>query len=168
MKGSAQNNDCLVDMNGIGALKIGMRQDEIEKLLKQKFVLRNAVDTAVSYNDTAMAKYKNSNVQLFFQRQYTAENTYFMYLIGLKTKSPLCKTGKGIGIGSDKLKIISAYETDYVFMRPEFEDEAFTKKSKTGYIIGMNNDNNDRQIVFYLKNKKVVAIEVNTIFNDEE
>ncbi len=66
LQSAAQNNDCLVDMNGIGALKIGMRQDEIEKLLKQKFVLRNALDTAVSYNDTAMAKYKNSNVQLFF------------------------------------------------------------------------------------------------------
>ena len=97
---SAQNKDYLISMNGIGALKIGMSQAEVEKMLNQKFVLRNALDTAVSHHDTATAKYKNSNVQLFFQRQYTAENIYSMYLMGLKTKSPLCKTETGIGIGA--------------------------------------------------------------------
>jgi len=152
-KASAQNIDYTVSMNGIGALKIGMSQAELEKLLNQKFILKNALDTAESWQDSTAARYKNINVTLFFQRHYTAENIYYMYLTGLKTSSPLCKTKQGIGIGADKLKIIAAYEADNISMGPEFEDEAFTKKSKTGYIISMNNDNNDRQIVFYLKNR---------------
>ncbi len=53
-------------------------------------------------------------------------------------------------------------------MGPEFEDEDFTKKSKTKYLINVNNNNGDRQIVFYLNNKEVVAIEVKTVFSDEE
>jgi len=44
---TAQKKDYVIDMNGIGALKIGMHQDEIEKMLKQKLTLKNALDTAV-------------------------------------------------------------------------------------------------------------------------
>jgi hypothetical protein len=65
------------------------------------------LDTAVSWQDSTTAKYKNINVILFFQRQYTAENIYYMYLTGLKTNSSLCNTEEGIGIGADKLKIIA-------------------------------------------------------------
>ena len=165
---TAQNKDYLVGMNGIGALKIGMSQAEIEKMLNQKFILKNALDTAVSWQDSTTAKYKNINVTLFFQRHYTAENIYYMYLTGLKTNSPLCKTKQGIGIGADKLKIIAAYEPYNISMGPEFEDEAYTMKSKTKYLITTLSDNGERKIIFYLRNKKVTAIEVNTVFNDEE
>ena len=168
LQSAAQNNDCLVDMNGIGALKIGMRQAELEKMLNQKFILKNALDTAVSWQDSTTAMYKNINVVLYFQRHYTAENIYSMYLTGLKTSSLLCKTESGIGIGADKLKIIAAYEANSISMGPEFEDEAYTKKSKTKYLISILSDSGERRITFYLRNKKVVAIEANTIFNDEE
>ncbi len=40
LQSAAQNNDCLVDMNGIGALKIGMRQAELEKMLNQNLYLK--------------------------------------------------------------------------------------------------------------------------------
>jgi len=165
---SAQNKDYLVSMDGIGAIKIRMSQEELEKLLKQKFILRNALDTADSYQDTATAKYKNTNVQLFFQRQYTGDNVYFMYLIGLKTSSPLCKTEKGVGIGSDKLKIILAYEASTISIGPEYEGEDFSIKSKTKYLMDVRSDDGARKLVFYLRNKKVVAVEVGTVFSDSE
>ncbi len=167
-KGRAQNPDYVVDMNGIGTLKIGMSQAQIEKMLKQKFTLRNALDTAVSWQDSATAKYKGIAVLLFFQRQYTSDTAYFMYLTGMKTSNALCKTGTGIGIGADKLKIIAAYEADDIFMGPEFEDEGQSVKSKTKYLISIRSDSGKRIIVFYLRNKKVVAIEVKTVFTDEE
>ncbi len=167
-KGSAQNKDYVIDMNGIGALKIGMSQAQIEKMLKQKFVLKNALDTAVSWQDSATAKYKNINVLLWFQRQYTADDIYYMYLIGLKTSSPLCKTVPGIGVGADKLKVIAAYKGANVSMGPEYEDETYTKKSKTRYLVHVGNKSGDRAIVFYLRNKKVQAIQVKTVFSDEE
>lgn len=167
-KGIAQNTDYVIDMNGIGALKIGMRQDEIEKMLKQKLILKNALDTAVSFEDSVTAKYKNINVLLFFLRSYTSEKEFSMYLTGIRTSSALCKTGSGVGIGADRLKIITAFQTQNICMGPEFEDEADTAKSKTKYFISITDDKGERKMVFYLRNKKTIAIEVNTVFNDEE
>jgi hypothetical protein len=166
---SAQNKNYLVTMDGIGAVKIGMSQDEIEKMLHQKFVLRNSLDsTAESYNDPATARYKDISLPLFFQRQYTENNNFFMYLIGMKTNSPLFKTENGIGVGSDKLKIISAYEANTISMGPEYEGKDFTIKSKTKYQVTIKSDDYKRQIIFYLRNKKVITIEVDTIFSDSE
>jgi len=165
---AAQKNDFLLTMNGIGALKIGMSQAEIERLVSQKLILKNARDKGVSYNDTATAKYKHINVTLYFQRQYTADTSFYMYLIGLKTSSALCKTEKGVGIGSNKLQIISAYGANFISMGPEYEDEAFTKKSKTKYQVDVNSDDWKRKIVFSLINNKVGAMEVVTVFSDEE
>ena len=68
----------------------------------------------------------------------------------------------------DKLKIIAAYETDFVSMRPEYEDEEQSVKSKTKYVITIINDSGERRMVFYLRNKRTEAIEVMTVFNDEE
>ncbi|MBL0130939.1 MAG: hypothetical protein IPP43_07275 [Chitinophagaceae bacterium] len=166
----AQNNDYLVSMEGIGVIKIGMTQTELENLLNQKFVLRNALDSAVSWQDSVKARYKNMDVTLFFQRSYTAENVYYMYLIGLRTTSPLCKTISGISIGADKLQIITANEDNDIIMGPEYENvnDTTTTRSKTRYLISIKNDTGTRRITFNLNNKKVVAIEVAIIFNDSE
>ena len=107
----AQNKDYIISMEGLGALKLGMTQTALEKLLNQKIKLTNHLDTINDYfQDTARLKYKNIPVQLEFERNYTAPYTFHMRLIGIRASSPLCKTASGIGIGSDKLKIITAYE----------------------------------------------------------
>jgi hypothetical protein len=166
----AQNNDYLVSMEGIGAIKIGMTQTELENLLNQKFILRNALDSAVSWQDSVKARYKNMDVTLFFQRSYTAENVYYMYLIGLRTTDPICKTTSGISIGADKLQIIAATEDNDILMGPEYENvnDTTTTKSKTRYLISIKNETGTRKITLNLNNKKVVAIEVAIIFNDSE
>lgn len=164
----AQKNSCLITMDGIGPFKIGMRQAEVEKLAGQKLVLKNARDTAVSYNDTAMVTYKSSGFLLFFQRQYTGENIFYMYVIGMKTSSAVCKTAEGIGLGANKSRIIAAYKNNYIGMGPQCEDEDCMKKSKTHYNIAVSSDDYARKIIFSLVNNEVVAIEVATVFNDEE
>ena len=166
----AQNNDYLVSMEGIGVIKIGMTQTELESLLNQKFILRNALDSAVSWQDSVKARYNDMDLTLFFQRSYTAENIYYMYLIGLRTTSPLCKTTSGIGIGSDKLQIINATEDNDLLMGPEYDNvnDTTTTKSKTRYLISIKNDTGTRRISFNLNNKKVEAIEVAIIFSDSE
>jgi hypothetical protein len=169
IKASTQSNDYTLSFEGIGPIKIGMTQAELEKLLNKKFILKNALDTAVSWNDSATVKYKRIEVMLFFQRAYTAENIYYMYLIGLRTSSLLCKTKAGVGIGAEKLKIVTAYEANNILMGPQYESEdAAAIKSKTKYLITIKNDTWDRRISFYLSNKKTVAIEVGIIFNDSE
>jgi len=166
LKGNAQNKDYVIDMNGIGALKIGIPQVEIEKIIKQKLFLKNALDTAISWQDSATAKYKNITLLLFFQRQYTADNVYYMYLIGISTRNSLCKTVRGIGIGDDKLKVTEAYKKDDIEMGPEYDDQRNAIKNK--YIITLNNHSGKRMMVFYLRNKKVVEIKVKMVFTDEE
>ncbi|MEO6583677.1 MAG: hypothetical protein ABIO05_05095 [Ferruginibacter sp.] len=163
---SAQNSDCLIDMKGIGRLKIGMSQEEIEKIVKQKFFLKNALDTAVSWQDSASANYKNGKVYLSFQRQYTADKVYFMYLIGIRTSSTLCKTVRAIGIGDDKSAILAAYKQDKKIIKPEYNDKGYPIKNT--HRISIEADKLERRIVFHLRNKKVVTIEVSIIFNDEE
>jgi hypothetical protein len=64
---TAQNTDYRVSMTGIGTLKIGMSQAEVEKMLNQKFVLRNALDSATSWQDSTSAKYRILTSCFFFK-----------------------------------------------------------------------------------------------------
>jgi len=153
-KANAQNNSYIVTMDGIGAIKIDMKQDELEKLLNKKIPLTNPWDTSGAWYDSAKIKYKNIEIRIAFQRTYTDDKNFYMGITGMQTSSPLCKTKSGIGIGSDKLKIIAAYEDNTLIVT----SDAITVR-----------DNEDRRmIVFHLKNKKVVIIEPTTYFTDSE
>jgi hypothetical protein len=155
---AAQNNDYIVSMNGIGALKIGTKKAELEKIIGKKITLKNLLNEE-GYADTIKAKYKNIDVQLYLNRQYIDEKPEIV-LQGVKTSSPLCKTKSGIGTGDDKIKIINVYENYTLYLWPDYEDDTYTKRSKTRSVINVSGDDSDNAIIFYLTNKKVVAIEV--------
>jgi len=163
-----QNSDTIISMDGMGEIKIGMKQAEVEKLLNQKFILKNALDTADSWQDSATATYKGIDLQLYFQREYTEGNNFYMYLIGLRTSSSLCKTEPGIGMGTERSKIIAAYEDGYLSLSPDFEDDSTANRSKTKSLVNIKNEYGNKQIIFYLSNKKVVAIEAAILFHDGE
>lgn len=165
---TAQNKDHLITMNGIGALKITMSQSEIEKMLNQKFTLPNALSFAVSHQDSAIANYKNAVFTLYFQRQYQVDNTFFMRLIGLKTSSQLFKTVAGIGVGSSKFQVLAAYKGKSRKYFAECDNEDCSKLSKTRFRVHITSKDGERGMIFYLVNNNVVAVEVETIFNDEE
>ncbi len=67
----------------------------------------------------------------------------------------------------DKLKIITAFKQERLFMSPEYDDQGHVIKNNK-YLISIKNGSGDRRIVFYLQNKKVESIEVSTVFTDEE
>ncbi len=163
-----QNSDTIISMDGIGELKIGMKQAAVEKLLNQRFILKNALDTADSWQDSATAKYKGIDLQLYFQREYTEGNNFYMYLIGLRTSSSLCKTESGIGMGTERSKIITAYEDGYLSLSPDFEDDSTANRSKIKSLVNIKNEDGNRQIIFYRNNKKVVAVEAGIVFHDSE
>lgn len=166
---SAQNNDYLISMDGIGSIKLGMKQNELEKLLNRKIPLTNPWDTiSGSWQDSAYIRYKNIDLRLDFQRNYFAADTFNMMIIGIETKSPLCKTENGIEIGSDKLKIITAYENYEISLMPEYDDEDYSIKSKSRSIVNILNETRNRMITFSLTNKRVTAFKVRTSFSDEE
>lgn len=157
---SAQNTDYIVSMTGIGPLKIGTKKAELEKILNKKLTLRYLADNDSGYADTIRTKYKSIDITLYLGKEYVDENKTDIILTGIKTSSPLCKTKAGIGIGDDKMKVINAYETNMLNIWPEFEDENYTRRSKTKSVILVYDDESANTIIFHLNNKKVVAFEV--------
>lgn len=171
----SQNKDYRISMEGLGALKLGMTQEELEKLLSQKITLDNHLDTINNfYQDTARLKYKGIAVQLEFERSYYAPNVFHMRLIGIRGSSPLCKTVSGIGIGADQLKIVTAYPNNHIIIQPGFVSYYETEKGKGKSTISIMDDSayrmeesNAYMIRLYLMNKKVVSFELKAQLADE-
>ncbi|MGQ0739254.1 MAG: hypothetical protein ACT4OJ_09365 [Bacteroidota bacterium] len=151
----------LFSKEGIGDLKIGMLQKDIEKLLDQPLSLKHANDTGEVWVDTATAKYRDIDVELYFQRSYVEENSDQMELMALSTRSPLCKTADGLGVGDDRDAILAVYQDNPINMGPEniMVNDSTWALSKTNYYINVSDDKWDKQIIFLLVNKKVAAIQ---------
>lgn len=157
-----------ISKDGIGELKIGMTKTEVEKLLNQQFQFNAMKDSAGYWQDTVKTKYKEIEVSLYFERQYTDNDNTIMQLAGVETGSPLCKTASGIGIGDEKPAILSAYDDNPIDMGPEFEpaNDSTWLPSKTKYYINVKDDKYDRELIFHLTNKKVSSLQAAIIMGD--
>ncbi|MBL0267910.1 MAG: hypothetical protein KAX45_11425 [Chitinophagaceae bacterium] len=150
-----------ITKDGIGNLKIGMTKTDLEKMLKATLSMKHAKDTGEIWMDTATVQYAGMEVELYFQKLYSEEPSTEMELFGLSTKSPLCKTTAGIGVGDDRNAVLTAYEENPITMGPEsvmVNDTTWTL-SKTNYSIHVSDDKWDKQISFYLINKKIASME---------
>lgn len=158
----------LISKDGIGDLKIGMLQKDIEKLLNRALVMKHANDTGEVWVDTAMAKYGDIDVELYFQRSYVEENSDQMELMALSTSSPLCKTADGLGVGDDRDAILAVYQDNPINMGPEsyMINDSTWGLSKTNYYININDDKWDKQITFLLVNKKVSSVQASLAMGD--
>ena len=159
----AQNTDYLITMDGVGKLKIDMTVDEVEKLLGKKFNL-SLNDEDGSYMDTVKTKYKAIDVILYFERQYEDDTVYKMALYGMKVTNPLCKTKSGLGIGTDKIRLINDYETYFLRVAPDWTDDTYMTLSKTKSSVYVYDHDSEKAIIFQLNNKKVASIEVLKIY----
>lgn len=168
LQSGAQQKNYTVSMQGLGSLKLGMSQAEIEKLLNLHLVLDNHLDTINSPTwDTAKIKYHNIPVQLEFDKNYTAPYTFHMRLIGIRASCPLCKTSSGIGIGSDKLKILAAFDNNYVYIQPGYANYFETERGKGKSTISISDDSGQYMIRYYLMNNKVVSFELKADIMDD-
>ncbi|MBL7730070.1 MAG: hypothetical protein JNM88_02750 [Chitinophagaceae bacterium] len=166
-KSSSKNEKSSVDAKhlltkeGIGELKIGMLQKDIEKLLGQALQMKHAKDTGEIWSDTAVAKYGDMDVELYFQRSYREEHKDEMELFGMSTGSTLCKTAEGVGVGDDRNAILEAYPDNPITMGPDsyMVNDTTWALSKTDYFINVSDDKWDKQINFRLVNKKVTKME---------
>lgn len=170
-----ENTDYLVSLEGIGVVKTGMSQEELEKVLQQKIPLTNPTDTiSGSWTDSAFIKYKDAELRLTFVRTYAyeANDSFHMRLTELSTTSPLFKTAGGIGVGSTKQQVVNAFDQYKIFMGPQsiMINDSTWGFSKTLYSINVREDREGPQIVFYLnrKDNMVYLIEVGTFYDDEE
>lgn len=159
-----ENIDLIVDMNGVGSIKLEMKQAELEKLLGKEIPLTNPTDTVSgSWQDSAKINYKGADLQLLFQRNYSSPDIFVMELIGIKTNSSLCKTKAGIAVGSEKLATITTYQDSALRIQPDVYDSTASKS-----IITVSDYHDTRFISFQLENKKVTALETGIRFHDSE
>lgn len=164
-----ENTDYLLSLEGIGPVKTGMSQADLEKLIGNKIPLTNPQDTVSgSWEDSALIQYKDAPLHLGFVRTYVEEDSFYMRVTGIKTSSPLCKTESGIGIGSGKQQIIDAYDNYMIIMIPDYEDTTYTTRSKSRLSIMVREDREGYEITFYLKDNKVYAMAAGTYYDDEE
>lgn len=168
-----ENTDYLVTLEGIGAVKTGMSQQELEKLLQQKVPLTNPTDTVSgSWMDSAIIRYKEAELSLSFVRTYAYSDldSFHMRVDHIKTSSPLCKTADGVGIGFTKQQVVNAFDNYKIYMGPEsiLINDTTWGRSKTLYSIKVRESREGPQITFYLKNNKVYSIEVGSYYDDAE
>ncbi|MBI5858109.1 MAG: hypothetical protein HZB42_10740 [Sphingobacteriales bacterium] len=161
------NSSYVVSKDGIGEVKIGMTQAELEKLLNQKLAMKYAGDPE-AWADTSTAKYKDIDVTLYFERYTNEDETHNMQLTGVKTSSSLCTTASGLGIGDDKPAIIAAYDDNPIDMGPEYEqvNDTTWAPSKIKYNINIKDDKWDRQLIFQLIDKKVASLGASIIMGE--
>ena len=171
----AENTDYLVSLDGIGPVKTGMSQEELEKILGQKIPLTNPTDSSSgSWMDSAIIRYKDAELKLSFVRTYAYDkpDSFHMRVNDITSSSSLLKTAGGIGIGSTKKEIVEAFDQYRLYMAPEFvmPNDTTWERSKTLYTISVRESREGPQIVFHinLKDKKVYSIEVGTYYDDQE
>lgn len=146
-------------MAGIGDLKLGMTQAEVEKLLSKKLKLSHTNGKENDYlQDTVHVVYKDADADVVFQRQYIDDKKYNVCVYEITSNSPQLKTKSGIGMGDDKYKIISTYEGYTIWIMPEYENN-YTVKSKNKSSVWLHGDNGNL-IIFYLNNNRVTAMSI--------
>jgi hypothetical protein len=147
-----QNNDYLVSMYGIDSLKLGMSKSELEKLTGSPVKLVRI--PAQNGIDTISIKYRGADMTIMLDG--SSDST--AAVIAIQTMHPSCRTANGIAVGSDKMKVIDAYEDFNKYVAPEYE--IYPKRSATKSVVAVTDTIESRAMVFHIINKKVASIEV--------
>jgi hypothetical protein len=145
-------------MNGIGEIRLGMTKSELEKITGQPVKLVKLLKKEDWERDTINIIYKDVPYQVILDKDYINEKSKGFIVYEVKSNSAMLKTKSGIGIGDDKLKIISTYDGYTIQIMPEYEND-FTTKSKTRSTIWLHSEDG-KLIVFYLTNNKVTGFSV--------
>ena len=109
--------------------------------------------------DSANCIYNGLSLSIVFEKQ-EASNKSELVVWEVKSSHPQLKTRSGIGIGDDKLKIISTYDNYTIYIMPDYDDANFTIKSKTKSTIWLHGDESGKVIIFYMTNNKVTGMSV--------
>lgn len=155
----AQTSAITVSMSGIGDIKVGMKKAEFEKLTGQSLKLKRLLGKDTWERDTFNITYKDVPMQVVLSKEFVDENKSEISVWEVRSSSQAIKTRSGIGIGDDKLKVISTYNDYTIYIMPEYENN-YTVKSKTKSTIWLHGDESGKVIIFYLDGGKVTGMSV--------
>jgi hypothetical protein len=153
-----QTATAIVSMSGIGEIKVGMKKAELEKLTGKPVKLDKLLRKTDSDRDTLAITLHDLDYEVVMEKNYIDDKRSEFVVWEVRSTAAPLKTKSGIGIGDDKLKIISTYETYMIQIMPEWENN-YTVKSKTRSTVWLFGDNGT-VIIFYLTNNKVTGFSV--------
>lgn len=163
---TAQTNLLILDMEGLESVKLGIKQQDLEKIIGKRIPLTNPTDTiSGSWMDSATITYKNIPLQLVFQRQYYDSTNFWMMVTSISTSDNRVKTRKGIKIGSDKVSVINSYEFYPIDIFPEYDMDG---KLTGSTIINVYDNSQSTNLVFRFVRNKVVEVQSRMAFDDED
>lgn len=154
--GKVQNNNYLVSMEGIDSIKLEMTKAELEKLLDTTIQLPNLAGGGAP--DTIITKYRGMDITLYFDGGNDSTAT----LRGIQTSNSSCKTATGIGVGSEKINVINAYEDHTKYVAPEYE--VYPVRSATKSAVAVMDTVRSNAIIFHILDKKVASVEVQSYY----
>jgi hypothetical protein len=156
--GSAQTSAPVVSLAGIGEIRVGMKQKELEKLTGQAVKLKNLLKKGDSWNrDTLQLTYKDIPYTVVLDQPRNPDMKDFI-VSEVRSSAPALKTRSGVAIGDDRLKIVSTYADYAMHLIPEYEND-YTTKSKTRSTVWLFGEG-ETVIVFYLTEGKITALSV--------
>ena len=169
--GASDPNAITVSTKGIGDLKVGMKKETVEKLLKHKIMLPHlSADSPGFYIDTVTCKYKDIDYTLLFSKEWQeSDSSTFVKVSQVGSHSPLLKTPSGIGIGDDVCKIAGTYADDRISIMPVYDykgKEPVRIKGKSEVWLSLPDEASEKVIIFYMNNNKVESMAVTFYMGD--
>ena len=136
---------------GVGELKIGSSKKEVESVIRQKAMLKPYKDENASGFDTVHCNYRNVSMELIFfimsKADYDTKKDD-LPLNMIRTSSPRIKTKDGIGVGSEKSKVLAIYKNSKVINNNDTSCDIWVT------------DKEGNSMVFYVTDNKVSSLSV--------
>lgn len=144
-----------VSLAGIGPVKVGMKTSELDRLLTQPVQLRNLLKKEWS-QDTVFFQINDVAYKAVLDKSYDEKDKGSLIVYAVSADNVQLKTKSGIGIGDDKLKIISTYEDYTIHIIPDYEGNPL-QKSKVKSTVYLYGEATPTCIIFYLEHNKVTG-----------
>lgn len=151
-----QNKNYLVSMTGIDSIQLGMTKVELEKLVNTSLDLQHI--KAGNWSDTIKVKYKGMDLTLCIEGDNEKDAT----LRGIETTNPSCRTSAGLGVGTEKIKVIDTYPINTKYIAPEYEE--YPVRSITRSAVAVMDTLDTRALVFHIIKRKVISVEVRSYY----
>lgn len=144
-----------VSLAGIGSVKIGMKKAELDKLLPQPVKLKRLVSKDGG-QDTVNVSIDTISYQVVLDKSYEEADKGSVIVYAVLSNSNLLKTKSGIGIGDEKVKIVTTYDGYTIHLLPEYVGDP-PVKSKTRSLVYLYGESTPTCIIFYLENNRVTG-----------
>lgn len=145
----------MVSLAGIGAIKLGMKKEALDKLLPAPVKLKNLLLQEWDM-DTVLVQYSGIDYTVVLNKSIDEQQNGAIVVYAVHSRNPALKTRSGVGIGDDKLKIVTTYEDYLLHLAPDYDPDSGAK-IKGNATVMLYGDETPAMIVFEIEGGKVAG-----------